>query len=140
MIRKFKYNDIDIIMHIWFESTIKGHKFITKSYWEKNFDAVKNIYIPMSETFIYEDNNKIKGFISILNDNFIGALFVDPNSQGKRIGSKLISYATNKYPNLELAVYKGNLNAINFYLNKGFKIESEQINEDSGHIEYIMKI
>ncbi len=140
MIREFKDTDIDKVMNIWLSSTIKGHEFISKDYWNSNFNDVKSIYIPMSETFIYEDNNEIKGFISILNNNFIGALFVDISYQGQGIGSKLISYVTKKYSNLELAVYKDNVNALNFYLSKGFKINFEQINEDTNFPEYILKL
>lgn len=32
--------------------------------------------MPIATTFIYEDGNIIKGFISIIDDIFIGALFV----------------------------------------------------------------
>lgn len=139
MIRKLETKDIDKIMNIWLNSTIDGHKFIDEKYWRYNYDTVKNVYIPMSEVFIYEDNNETKGFIGILNHEFIGALFVDKNSQGLGIGSKLIDYALNKYNKLNLAVYKDNENAVKFYINKGFKIINEQQNEDSGFIEYIME-
>lgn len=139
MIRKLETKDIDKIMDIWLSSSIDGHKFIDEKYWRDNYDTVKNVYIPMSEVFVYEDNNEIKGFIGILNNEFIGALFVDKNSQGLGIGSKLINYALNKYNKLNLAVYKDNENAVKFYNNKGFKIINEQQNEDSGFIEYIME-
>lgn len=139
MIRILETKDIDKIMDIWLNSTIDGHKFIDEKYWIDNYDTVKNVYIPMSEVFVYEDNNDIKGFIGILNNEFIGALFVDKNSQGLGIGSKLINYAFNKYNKLNLAVYKDNENAVKFYINKGFKIINEQQNEDSGFIEYIME-
>lgn len=139
MIRKLETKDIDKIMDIWLSSSIDGHKFIDEKYWRDNYDTVKNVYIPMSEVFVYEDNNDIKGFIGILNNEFIGALFVDKNSQGLGIGSKLINYALNKYNKLNLAVYKDNENAVKFYNNKGFKIINKQQNEDSGFIEYIME-
>lgn len=138
MIRDLKQNDIDKIMKIWLESTIKAHDFIPEKYWQDNFNAVKNIYIPQSKTYVYEEDEEIKGFISILNDDFIGALFVSPNEQGKGIGSKLIEYANNKFDNLKLAVYKQNEKSVDFYIKKGFEILSKEINEDSGFEEYIM--
>lgn len=139
MIRKLETKDIDKIMNIWLNSTIDGHKFIDEKYWRDNYDTVKNVYMPVSEVFIYENNNDIKGFIGILNNEFIGALFVDTSSQGLGIGSKLIDYVLSKYNKLNLAVYKENENAVKFYINKGFKIINEQQNEDSGFIEYIME-
>lgn len=139
MIRKLENKDIDIIMAIWLESTIKAHDFIDEKYWNENYLTVKEVYIPISNTFVYEDIEGIKGFISIMNNEFIGALFVEVNSQGIGIGSDLIDYVINIYDKLSLAVYKENENAYKFYKSKGFNILSEAINEDTGCIEYIMK-
>ena len=139
MIRKLENRDINIIMDIWLKSTIKAHNFIDENYWRKNYNNVKNIYIPISDTFVYEYNGRIKGFISIINNDFIGALFVDVNSQGMGIGSKLIDYAINIYENLSLSVYKDNENAFAFYKNKNFKILSEEVNKETKFLEYIMK-
>lgn len=139
IIRKLKNEEIDKVMEIWMSSTIEAHSFIDKKYWENNYDIVKNTYIPNSDTFVYDDGEDIRGFISIIDNEFIGALFVDMNYQGKGVGSKLIDYTLSKYKNLSLAVYKENENAVNFYKHKGFNIIKEQENEDSGFDEYIME-
>lgn len=138
MIRTLQQKDIDKIMEIWLESTIKAHDFIPKKYWQDNYNAVKNDYIPISKTYVYEQDGEVKGFISVLNDEFIGALFVATNSQDQGIGSALIDYAIGQFSKLSLAVYKQNKNAVDFYLKKGFKIMQESPNEDSGFSEYIM--
>ena len=138
-IRILENKDIDKIMNIWLRSTIKAHDFIQKEYWEKNYNIVKDIYIPMAETFVFEDEECIKGFISIINNKFIGALFVDIDFQNSGIGKKLLNHVTDRYKNLNLAVYKENKKSVDFYINRGFKITKEQINEDSGHNEYIMQ-
>ena len=140
MIRQLQNKDIDKIMEIWLESTIDAHKFISKEYWNENYNIVKDMYIPMSKTFIYEDNDDIRGFISIINNDFIGALFVEKNYQSQGIGKSLIDYAKNLYDNLSLAVYKENEKALEFYKKMGFKIISENINEDTNCVEYIMKL
>ena len=140
MIRQLQNKDIDKIMEIWLESTIDAHKFISKEYWNENYNIVKDVYIPMSKTFIYEDNDDIRGFISIINNDFIGALFVEKNYQSQGIGKSLIDYAKNLYDNLSLAVYKENENALEFYKKMEFKIISENINEDTNCVEYIMKL
>ncbi|MDZ5254105.1 N-acetyltransferase [Clostridium sp. LIBA-8841] len=138
-IKELRREEIDEIMRIWLESTIKAHDFIEKEYWEKNYNVVKEVYIPMAETFVYYEDKKIKGFISIINKEFIGALFVDVESQGLGIGSKLLDFVKLRYKNISLAVYKMNEKAVKFYINNGFKIIKEQENEDSGFVEYIMK-
>ncbi len=140
MIRKLENTEIDKVMDIWEKTTIKAHNFIPKKYWENNYNTVKDVYIPMADTFIYEDNGVIKGFISIINNEFIGALFVNIDSQGMGIGKALLEYAMNKYRKLALAVYMDNKQAVKFYLSRGFKIIKEQVNEDSGFKEYIMEM
>ena len=45
----------------------------------------------------------------------------------------------SKYGKLQLAVYKENKKSVEFYINRGFKIIEEQINDDSKHVEYIME-
>lgn len=140
MIRQLQNKDIDKIMGIWLESTIYAHKFISKEYWNENYNIVKDMYIPMSKTFVYEDNDDIRGFISVINNDFIGALFVEKNYQSQGIGKSLIDYAKNLYDNLSLAVYKENEKALEFYKKMEFKIISENINEDTNCVEYIMKL
>ena len=139
MIRKLDNKDVNRIMEIWLESTIKAHRFIEKEYWQSNYNTVKDVYIPIAETYVYEENDVIKGFISIIDKEFIGALFVDNDYQGLGVGSKLINFVLNKYDTLSLAVYKENLKSVRFYKKMGFEILSEEINEDSKHPEYIMK-
>lgn len=138
MIRKLDNNDVDKVMDIWLKSTVKAHDFIEKNYWEDNYNTVKNVYIPMSETYIYEKED-IKGFISIINNEFIGALFVDNDCQGQGIGKALIEHVKSKYDNLSLAVYKDNYKSVEFYKKMGFKIKSENTNEDTNFVEYIME-
>lgn len=137
-IRKLKECEIDYIMKIWLESTIESHPFIEEKYWKKNYDIVKDIYIPMAETFVFCNEKEINGFISIINDEFIGALFIDTKSQGLGIGGSLLKYVKNRYKNINLAVYKENNKAVEFYKKHGLKIIKEQNNEDSGFVEYLM--
>lgn len=139
MIRKLKNTDIDKLMDIWLESTVRSHSFISREYWESNYKVVKDVYMPIADTFVYEEEGETKGFISIINNEFIGALFVDVKFQGMGIGSKLIDYSVEKYKKLTLAVYKENKKSVEFYTRKGFKIIEEGLNEDSGYTEYIME-
>ncbi len=61
MIKKLNNKDINKIMEIWEKSTIKAHDFIIKEYWQNNYNTVKNEYIPISDTFVYDDGDEIKG-------------------------------------------------------------------------------
>lgn len=139
IIKKLDVNtkDINKVMIIWKEATIKAHRFIPDEYWLNNYDIVKDKYIPMGETYVYLEENEIKGFISII-EGYIGALFVDINSQGKGIGRSLIEHTKAIYENLILSVYKKNDQAVGFYKKVGFTVKSEKINEETNELEYNM--
>ena len=138
MIRKAKSTDIDKIMQIWLEANTKAHAFIAPVYWQKHFDEVKNHYLPQAETFVYEDKHQLKGFISILLDNFVGALFVDTRYQRQNIGTKLLDYARKQKSSLNLKVYALNQPAIKFYQKNDFKILAEKFDESTQNKELIM--
>ncbi len=136
MIRKFKKNDIEIIMQIWKKENIKAHKFISKEYWENNYNYVKEI-LPNAEIYVYIFKENIVGFIGI-NENYIEGIFVDTNNQCNGIGTALLNKVKENKSNLTLSVYKKNINAINFYKKNGFAITSESIDKDTEEIEYTM--
>lgn len=138
MIKELEKFEIEEVMNIWLKTNITAHGFIQEEYWNKNYDLVKDEYIPVSTTFVYKEEGIIKGFISIIDNSFIGALFVLEEYHGQGIGKKLMNYCKSLYSSLELGVYVENVSAVNFYKHCGFKVEKEQINEDSGFREYIM--
>jgi len=61
-IRKYKDSDLDSVIDIWLEASIKAHDFVDPKFWEDKVDEMRNIYIPKSETWIYEDNKEVLGF------------------------------------------------------------------------------
>lgn len=136
MIRRFEENDIDAVMQIWKNENIKAHKFITKDYWENNYNYVKKI-LPNAEIFVYIINEKIIGFIG-LDDDYIEGIFVDTNNQHFGIGTSLLNKVKENRNNLTLSVYKKNTNAICFYKKNGFVITSENIDNNTKEIEYTM--
>lgn len=138
MIKELEKFEIEQVMDIWLNTNITAHNFLPKKYWVNNYDLVKEQYIPMAKNFVYKEDGIIKGFISIIEDSFIGALFVSEKYQGQGIGKKLINHCKSLYDNLQLAVYSNNTPAVNFYKHCGFIIEKEQKNVDSDFMECIM--
>ncbi|WP_232697390.1 N-acetyltransferase [Brevibacillus daliensis] len=138
MITLLENTKIDDVMDIWLKSNIEAHNCIPEQYWLDNYELVKTEYLPISNTNIYEDQDTVKGFISIMDGSFIGALFVSNEYRGQGIGKKLINYCKERYDTLELAVFKDNKPAIAFYYSCNFKIATEQLHEDSGFWEYHM--
>ena len=139
MIRKFREEDTVKVMTIWTKGNFEVHSFIDKDYWLLNFNKVKDEYLKESETYVYVENDTIKGFISLLNNNFIGALFVRKEYRRQGIGRKLINFVKDKYDRLELQVYEKNVDAMLFYASLGFVNKKIQIDEDTNEKEYVME-
>lgn len=136
MIRKFDSKDIDIIMSIWEEENIKAHNFISKAYWQNNFEYVKNV-LPNAEIYVYEEENRIQGFIG-LEHNYIAGIFVSSAFQSKGIGKQLLQYVKRMKNELTLNVYKKNVRAVQFYQRENFCIIRENIDESTNETEYEM--
>lgn len=120
---------------MWLDATIKAHNFIEESYWKDSYNIVKEQYIPISDTYVFWEDGVIKGFVAIIEENFIGAIFVDIASQGKSIGKQLVAHVKEIYDVLELSVYKDNVKSYEFYKKVGFEVISEQQNEIIATVE-----
>lgn len=107
MIRRFEPRDMDRLLEIWLNASIKAHDFIDASFWQANIESMRDVYIPASETCVFEDSSGVLGFYSLL-DNQLTALFVDPAHQGKGFGKQLLDHAKCLRKALSLAVYKKN--------------------------------
>ncbi|WP_149982429.1 N-acetyltransferase [Pseudoalteromonas rhizosphaerae] len=139
MIRKYNSNDLDLVIEIWLEASVKAHNFVSADFWESQVESMRNIYIPASEVFVYEIESKIVGFYALYENN-LAAIFVLPAFQGKGIGKQLLSHAKAQRAILSLSVYKENQASYQFYLSQGFRIVSEQLDEHTGHPEYTMRL
>lgn len=136
MIRKFENKDLEEIMKIWLNVNIQAHDFIPEDYWKDNFDSVKSM-LPDAEIYVYESEGKIKAFAGIDN-GYIAGIFVSNEMQSNGVGKQLLDKTKELYPNLSLTVYKKNRKAINFYKRERFIIKQEQIDENTGEVEYLM--
>ncbi len=139
MIRKFQQSDIEQVISIWLEASIKAHDFVDSEFWKSKVKDMRGIHIPSGETYVYEERDIIKGFVSLYNDT-LAALFVSPDFQGAGIGMQLMGKAKDVRDNLSLTVYKENIKSIEFYQKCGFKIEREQIDKHTGHPELVMTL
>ena len=131
MIRKMKEEDTTKVMTIWTKGNIYAHPFIERDYWISNYNKVKEEYLKQAETYVYEENEEIKGFISILNNTYIGALFVKKDFLRQGIGKRLLNYCKERKEKLTLQVYEKNVDATLFYLAMGFKNIRIQIDEST---------
>lgn len=120
MIRKHIPEDAPAILDIWYQASTLAHPFLDDAFVEFVKIAMRDVYIPDSETWVYEENNKILGFISMM-DNEIGGLFVLPYNQGKGIGTQLVNFIKPFHNSLEVEVFDKNSIGRAFYDKYGFK-------------------
>ncbi len=137
MVRKFHEQDMERVLDIWLEASIRAHHFIPRAFWESKLAAMRTLYLPNSESYVYELLGEVRGFIS-LQENTIAALFVAPDNQSTGIGTQLIRHAKALYASLRLAVYKENVNGIRFYKKCGFTVAEEKIDEHTERTELLM--
>ncbi|PHM40332.1 GNAT family N-acetyltransferase [Xenorhabdus mauleonii] len=130
-------NDIDAVIDIWFSASIKSHDFIPVTYWESGKQEMKDVYLPQAETMIATVDNQVVGFISLV-DDVIAAIFVSPDFQRKKIGARLLDHAFSSRNSLLLQVYAKNIQARNFYTQKGFIEDEMGMDEHTGEMDITM--
>ena len=108
MIREFSKKDTAAVMQVWIETIVVAHDFVNSNYWHDALESMKNNYILNSDSYVYLKDGGIVGFISIIEGNTIGAIFVEKPFQGKGIGEALIDYVKNKYEKLYISVFEKN--------------------------------
>ncbi len=131
MIRKHVENDLEQIMNVWSESSVLAHPFLNSAFVEKVKTDMRKIYIPDSETWVYENELGIVGFISMI-DEEIGGLFVLPQHHSTGIGTKLVNYVSDLYEKLEVEVFDKNEIGRAFYSKYGFSLIKAFTHEESG--------
>ncbi|MBS4772781.1 MAG: N-acetyltransferase [Proteobacteria bacterium] len=138
MIRAAVSADYPAVVRLWLAASLQAHSFVPAEYWTKMQKSIARDYLPNSRTFVFIDKRQIKGFISIVDDSHVGALFVDPRFQGRKIGSKLLKYVRRRRSHLSLNVFARNRLAICFYQQNDFKIVREQIDHSTKEKELTM--
>ncbi|EPG9046947.1 N-acetyltransferase [Klebsiella aerogenes] len=138
MIQKWDATETGPLLELWLESTIYAHPFIAESYWRDSLEVVRDVYLPAAATWVWQDDDVLKGFVSVMDSRFVGALFVAPQAIRHGIGRALLDEVKQHYDWLSLEVYQKNVRAVNFYHAQGFRIEDCAWQDDTQHPTWIM--
>ncbi|MDX5629306.1 MULTISPECIES: N-acetyltransferase [unclassified Brenneria] len=139
MIREYRSQDLESLMALWLESTTLAHPFIHADYWRESASLVRNIYLPQSQTWVYEKPERLAGFISVLEKRFIGALFIQQCDYGRQIGAALMNHVQQQFSLLSLEVYQQNARACAFYRKQGFVVVDKNFNQETQATTLIMQ-
>lgn len=138
MIRTYRETDLEEMIRIWYDASVIAHSFVPASFWASYKSAMKEEYLPLAENYVFEQEGKVAGFISLVGE-IVCALFVAPEAQGRGTGKALIEYAKALKGRLSLKVYKDNGKAILFYEMNGLRAVGEEVDEYTGCVQILME-
>ena len=139
MIRKYEEKDIDELLDAWYSASKVAHPFLSEDFFDRERKNIRELYIPNVETWVYEKDSKVVGFITLINE-LIYAFFVDTDFQRIGIGRELMEHAKSLRPFLELYVFKENKIGRNFYDKCGFIKVAEHLHEETGFMQLRLKL
>ena len=138
LVRPFAPEDTPRVMEIWLAASEEAHGFIPMEYWRSTAPLVEREILPRADTRVFVWESRVEGFLSLIEGDHIGALFVAPERRGRGIGRALLEDAKAGRDLLTLAVYKENQNAVGFYQSQGFALLEERDDRATGRREYLM--
>ena len=105
-----------------------AHHFLDEVFFKLERENITSVYLPVTETWVYEKQGKVVGFISLL-ENEVGGLFVHADHHRKGIGRALMDHALKIRTPLVLEVFEDNAIGRNFYKKYDF-VEIGEIFEE----------
>ena len=119
MIRLYQEADTEEIVEAWYQASLIAHPFLTEKFLEEESNNLRERFLPNSQTWVYEEQGRVVGFISLV-ENEVGGIFVHPSWQRQGVGMALMDKARSLHKNLELDVFEANRQGRAFYAKYGF--------------------
>ncbi|MDV7143068.1 GNAT family N-acetyltransferase [Tropicimonas sp. TH_r6] len=132
-IRAYRTDDLEAVMAVWKRANAVAHPFLSESFVAQSEQEIRDIYMPMTETFVLEEDGAIIGFIALLG-NQIGGLFLDPSKHGKGLGRAMVDHAVALKGPLRVEVFRNNAIGRPFYERYGFEFVEDEMHEPSGQM------
>lgn len=129
-INKRENKEKDEIVSVWYEAALSRFNFLPLDYFNKESKVLRE-KLNLHDTFVCEHNSQILGFVSMIDNEYISYIYVDPIYQNNGIGTALIDVLKEKRENLKVKVYKEAKISVAFFLSKGFKFIDEKIEENT---------
>jgi len=124
--------DTETVATIWLDASLLAHPFLGLPLLLEHQQLVREKFLSVSENWLACCDGAPVGFISLLDESFVGGLFIAPGWQGRGIGRRLIHHALALKGRLSLEVYLRNEQAVRFYASLGFREVSRRACDDEG--------
>lgn len=132
VIRPYDATDLDALLDVWEAASRLAHPFMTDDFLAQGRRDIPSIYIPNAETWVAERAGALVGFIALLPDNEVGAIFVQPGLHGHGIGRALMDKAHGLRGTLEAEVFAANTIGRRFYDAYGFVEVDRRLHDETG--------
>ena len=131
MMRAYDEKDLNELLEVWYSASQVAHPFLDEAFFEQERHDIAALYLPKAETWVYEVDGAVVGFISLIG-NEVGGIFVDPQYHGQGIGRALMDKAQSIRDVLELDVFEPNHVGRSFYETYGFRRVDVTVHEETG--------
>jgi len=131
VIRKYRPADCEDVLNVWGRASALAHPFLGGDFLELERRNIPDLYLPKAETWVWEADGQVVGFISLLG-NEVGAIFVDPEFHRTGIGRALMDRARALRGELEVEVFEKNLLGRAFYAKMGFELVHRKVHDQTG--------
>ena len=138
-IRPYTDDDLEQLLDVWYRASLIAHPFLSEEFFEAERHEIAEQWLPVAETMVYEIDGRVVGFVALIG-NEVGAIFVEPDSQGRGIGRALMDAARESRPLLELDVFEANSIGRRFYDAYGFEFVDRHMNEAVGLPELRLRL
>ena len=138
-IRPYFEDDLGELLDVWYRASLIAHSFLSEEFFETERREIAEQWLPMAETMVYEMDGRVVGFLALIGPE-VGAVFVDPDYQGRGIGRALMDTAQRALPYLELDVFEANSVGRHFYDAYGFEFVDRHMNEAAGQPELRLRL
>ena len=131
-IRRGTPADVPRALEIWRSAVDATHGFLSPEHRAEIDGIVAEQFLPNADLWLAtDDGDRPMGFM-VMDGSQIEALFVDPAVHGNGYGSLLIDHAQSLAPALTVDANEQAINALPFYLSRGFRVIGRSPTDDQG--------
>ena len=131
MIRKYDAVDLAELLDVWQDASQIAHPFLTRDFLDQERRNVIQKYLPIAETWVFEEEGCVVGFIALIGTE-VGGIFVAPRRHGQGIGRALMDHARASRKHLDVEVFEANEIGRAFYHAYGFEVVKAGVHEETG--------
>lgn len=131
IVRQYNHSDLEGVLSAWENASKMAHPFLKEDFLAQERKNIPEVYLPNADTWVVDVDHQVAGFIALIG-NEVGAIFLQPEHQGKKMGKLMMDKAQALHGDLEVEVFEKNAIGRHFYSHYGFQLIEEKNHEPTG--------